>query len=265
MVSVQAMVFKGSLVLFLFLLLSAGGFALSSDAPQVGTAAGGAIEGNIDDIAKTIQTYFPKVDGKIISVEDQSIVVDLGRGNGVSEGVLLTVYREKEPFYHPVTGVALGMFEDEIGTVEVTQSDDHQLKANRVRSAKPIEVGDLIRIPGTRIPLAVSLSSEESQHFLMNELVSALSDTGRFRVDVLSPKSTLQDASQRNNRYLIQLATSQADETFLVSLNLKNTETGRSLSDMKVKINQSQESDLILEHLQYQLFEQRRKQKEEIK
>jgi hypothetical protein len=75
----------------------------------------------------------------------------------------------------------------------------------------------------------------------------------------------LEDASRRNNRYLIQLATSQADETFLVSLDIRNTETGKLLSNMEVKINQSQESDLILEHLQYQLFEQRRKQREEIK
>ena len=244
----------------LFLISGPGeGFALPAEA-----AAQKAIEGNIDDIAKTIQTYFPKVVGKVVSAEGESIKVDLGRGSGISEGILLTVFREKEPFNHPVTGIPLGTFEDEVGTIEVTQVDDHQSKATRVHSAKAIEAGDRVRIPGTRIPVAISLASAESQPFLMNELVSALTDTGRFRIDVLTPQSSLEEASKRNDRYLIQLATSQADKNFLLNLKVQNTATGKSLSDMEVKISQSQESDLILEHLQYQLFEQRR-HKEEIK
>lgn len=258
------MFLKGSLLLFLFFLLPVHGLASSSEVTQGGTSSRRAIEGNIDDIAKTIQTYFPKAAGKVIAAGENHVEVDLGRGSGISEGILLAVYREKEPFYHPVTGVFLGKFEEEVGTIEVTQIDDHRLRADKLQSTS-IAVGDLVRIPGTRIPLAVSLASAESQHFLMNELVSALSDTGRFRIDVLPPQSTLEEASRRNNRYLIQLTTSQDVETLLVSLTLQNTETGKSLSSMDVKINQSQESDLILEHLQFQLFEQRRKQKEEIK
>lgn len=258
------MFLRGSLLFFLFVLLPVHGLASPSEVAQRGTPPGRAVEGNIDDIAKTIQTYFPKAVGKVISVDEGHVEVDLGRGNGISEGILLAVYREKEPFHHPVTGVPLGKFEEEVGRIEVTQIDDHRLKANKLQTAS-IKTGDLVRIPGTRIPLAVSLASAESQHFLMNELVSALSDTGRFRIDVLPPQSTLEEASRRDNRYLIHLATSQADETFLVSLDIQNTETGKSLSSMNVKINQSQESDLILEHLQFQLFEQRRKQKEEVK
>ena len=253
------MFLKVSLILFLLLILPANGFSLPAE------AGGAAIEGNIDDIAKTIQTYFPKVDGKVIGVDGERIEADLGKESGTSVGILLTVYREKGPFHHPVTGVALGKFEEEVGTIEVAEIGDHRLIAKKVQSAKPIEVGDHVRIPGTRIPLAVSLASAESQTFLMNELVSALTDTGRFRIDVLSPQATREEAAKKNARYLIQLATSQTDGTFLVSLHLQNTETGKSLSDMDVKISQAQGSDLILEHLQYQLFEQRRKQKGEVK
>lgn len=259
------MFLKGSFILFLILIIPANGFSLPTEAAGDASAGREAIEGNIDDIAKTIQTYFPKVGGKVIAVEEDRIETDLGRGSGTSVGILLTVYREKEPFYHPVTGVALGRFEEEVGTIEVVEIDDQRLIAKKVQSAKPIQVGDRVRIPGTRIPMAVSLASSESQPFLMNELVSALTDTGRFRIDVLSPQSTREEASRRNNRYLIHLATSQSDGTFLVRLNLQNTETGKLLSNMDVKISQAQGSDLILEHLQYQLFEQRRKQKEEVK
>src|SRR5581483_11039675 len=256
------MFLKGSFILFLLLslllIVPADGFSLPAEVAGGGTAGRAPIEGNIDDIAKTIQTYFPKVNGKITAVEGDRVEADLGRESGTSVGILLTVYREKGPFYHPVTGVVLGKFEEEVGTIEVAEIDDRHLIANKVRSASPIQVGDYVRIPGTRIPMAVSLTSSESQIFLMNELVSALTDTGRFRIDVLSPQSTREEAAKKNARYLLQLATSEANDVFFVKLNLQNTETGKSLSDMEVKVSQAQGSDLILEHLQYQLFEQRR-------
>src|SRR5581483_8540535 len=188
------MFLKGSfilfLLLFLLLIVPADGFSLPAEVAGGGTAGRAPIEGNIEDIAKPRETYSPKVKGKSTAVEGDRGEADLGRESGTSVGILLTVYREKGPFYHPVTGVVLGKFEEEVGTIEVAEIDDRHLIANKVRSASPIQVGDYVRIPGTRIHLAVSLTSSESRIFLLNELVSALTDTGRFRIDVLSPQST---------------------------------------------------------------------------
>ncbi len=218
------------------------------------------IQGNIDDIAKTIMTYFPKVNGTVTSVDHETVTVRLGKERGVTTGVLLTVYREKEPFHHPVTGVPLGRFEEEVGTIEVDQVEGDQLSARKILPGESIRPGDLIRLSAARIPLGVTSLSPEGPDFLATELVSALSETGRFRVDLLPVQTNPSDALKRNKLYLIRLATSQEEGRFLMKLEIQNTQTGKSLSEMTVQVVQSEESDLILEHLQYQLFQRQQAQ-----
>jgi len=83
-----------------------GGAPLSTHAAQQKSPAAktpAAIEGNIDDVARAILTYFPKVTGKIVSQKGKEIIVDLGGKRGLSKGTLLTVFRKKESFHHPLT------------------------------------------------------------------------------------------------------------------------------------------------------------------
>ncbi|MFQ5781111.1 MAG: hypothetical protein ACE5HN_10055 [Nitrospiria bacterium] len=250
------MVVKTGLVLFLLMPFPVVGLALPTKVIEGTPLPEGLIEGNIDDVAKVIVTYFPRIIGKVAGVESGAVRIDVGGREGVSKGVLLTIYRERAPFHHPVTGVMLGRFEDEIGLIEVVRSDGDYLWGDVIKSTGVIQVGDLVRIPAIRIPLAVSVSTN-SQPFLLEELVSALSETGRFHIDRLPMQSAVEDAFERNNRYLIQLETSRLGEKFLMNLQIHNTESGTLLAKMNVLINQSVESDLILEHLQYRLFEER--------
>lgn len=241
-----------------FLFLSAHSLFFSHD----GFAAidPGVIQGNIDDIAKTVLTYFPKVNGAVTSVDNESVTVNLGKEKGVTKGVLLTVYREKESFHHPVTGVVLGRFEEEVGTIEVDQVEGDHLKARKISPDDSIRAGDLVRLSAARIPLGVTSLSPEGPDFLATELVSALSETGRFRVDLLPEKANIDAALKQNKRYLIRLTTTKEEGRFLMKLEIQNTQTGKSLSEMTVQVVQSEESDLILEHLQYQLFQQQQAQ-----
>jgi hypothetical protein len=220
----------------------------------------GVIQGNIDDIAKTVLTYFPKVHGTVTSVDDETVVVNLGKEKGVTKGVLLTVYRDKEPFHHPVTGVQLGRFEEEVGTIEVDQVEGDHLRARTISPGRSIRAGDSVRISAARIPVGVTSLSPDGPDFLTTELVSALSETGRFRVDLLPAQASPSDALKRNKLYLIRLTTSKEEGRFLMKLEIQNTQTGKSLSEMTVHVVQSEESDLILEHLQYQLFQRQQDQ-----
>lgn len=223
------------------------------------TQASEVIEGNIDDIARAILTYFPKVKGKVVALKGEEITVDLGGKPGLSQGTRLTVYREGTRFHHPVTGVLLGRFEDPVGTLEVKRVESSRFFTRVIATKTSIQVGDLVRITATRIPLAVALSSDTGHPFLMNELVSALAETGRFKIESLAPGADLKAAREGNNHYHIQLVTSRQDERFSMDMQIKNTSTGTALAKLSVLIKQSEESDLILEHLQFQLFEQRQK------
>ena len=217
------------------------------------------IEGNIDDIARALMTYFPKASGKVTSVIDQKLEIEIAPFQGLAEGVLLNVFREGEAFRHPVTGIPLGRFEGEVGIIEVTHAEAEHLTAAHIGATKKIEVGDLIRLPSTRIAVAITTRSAAYPVFLINELTAALNDTGRFQVDVLPAESEIKEALQRKNRYYLLLTTGQNGERLSMNLQLQNTVTGKELANLTILIRKSEESDLILEHLQYQLFEQRQK------
>jgi hypothetical protein len=222
--------------------------------PGEGRAA--PIQGNIDDIAKVVLSYFPKMTGKVTSVEGDRLRIDVGGEKGLSEGALLTVYRLKEPFFHPVTGAPLGRYEETVAMVEVAQTESNDIVGQVVHADEKVLAGDLARLSAARIPVAVSMASE-GPNFLMTELASALSETGRFKIDSLSPNATPEEALKRHDLYLIQVSTARSGEKFLMNLKIQNTQSGKLLSSIEAEINASPESDLILEHLQYQLFEKR--------
>ncbi len=251
------MVLKSVIITLLLILFPVKGFSTALPDHGGDSLPDGVIEGNLDDVAKAVATYFPKVLGKVIRIDGDLVEVDLGRREGFSKGTLLTVYREGEAFTHPHTGRVLGRFEEELGLIEVWRFKEKGLITKRVKSSGLIRAGDLVRIPASKIRLAVS-TSEGTEDFLMDELVSALLETKRFRVDSLPSQSSAKDAFRGNNHYLIKLETSRMGERFLMSLQIQNTASENLLTKMDILINQSEESDLILEHLQYQLFEQQR-------
>ncbi|MDC4226453.1 MAG: hypothetical protein MPW15_19940 [Candidatus Manganitrophus sp.] len=154
----------------------------------------------------------------------------------------------------------MGRFEEEVGVIEVDQVEGDHLRPERSQSPSPIRAGDRVRLSAARIPVGVTSLSSDGPDFLATELVSALSETGRFRVDLLPLQTNASDAFKRNKLYLIQLTTSKEEGRFLMKLEIQNTQTGKSLSEMTVQVVQSEESDLILEHLQYQLFQRQQAQ-----
>ncbi|HIE64342.1 MAG: hypothetical protein ABGX83_09665 [Nitrospira sp.] len=253
------MVLKFVIIFFSLILSPVDGFSTTLAGPGKGALPNGVIEGSIDDVAKAVATYFPKVLGKVIRIDGDFVEVSLGKREGFSKGTLLTVYREKEAFIHPLTGRVLGKFEEELGLIEVREFKEESLTTKIVKTSGAIREGDLVRITATRIRLAVSIY-EGDEAFLMDELVSALVETRRFRVDSLPAQASENAARKRNNHYLIKLETSRTGKKFLMNLQIHNTESESLLTKMDILINQSEESDLILEHLQYQLFEQQRQE-----
>ena len=161
----------------------------------IGIVSGVPVESNakpkasLDEIAKVLATYFPKLDGKVVSVEDQAITINLGKGQGVLSGMILRLYRPGEQFLHPLTKEPLGQFEEEIGRVKVTQLDE---KTSQVKLLGPAsnggpKVGDGVRLSGARFPVALLPGSSTTNRILLNELAAALQDTGRF--EPMSPEA----------------------------------------------------------------------------
>ena len=224
--------YKKQLVLFLIFLLPIGA-----------NAAGG----NIDDIAKGLTTYFPKVSGKVTSVDQDRVIIQSENETGLSYGVLVPVYREGDRFYHPVTKAVLGRFEEEISQLEVEKVEQGQFTAKVIQNLPAI--GDFVRLTAARIPIeVVSSGTTEEERFLAREFRAALEETGRFSV---------KDAAIGKPLYSITLLSSAGGSS--VKIQMQNVKTGRVISDIESNLFTSNESDTIFESLQYKLLEKRQK------
>jgi hypothetical protein len=224
---------------------------------------GGAspVTGQPDDIARLILTYFPKVSGSIFKVEGDRVFFKFspenGMSNGISQGLLFTIFQEGEPFFHPVTKVPIGRHEQEIGVVEINSVAADGVTGTIIHANRQIQIGDPLRTSAARIPVAIAQANRDRPSFMIGELFSALKETGRFKLDLMPPLSTLKEAQQRHNHYLIIIATMSEEGSPVTNVQMKNTLTGGILLEMDFKISPSDQSDLILEQLQHKLLEQR--------
>jgi len=200
---------------------------------------------SIDDIAKALVTYFPKVSGKITAVDREKVGIQSENETGLSTGVLLSAYQTGAPFYHPVTHAELGHVEEEITLLEVTEVGRGQLTAKVVGAQAPA-IGTLIRLTAARILIGVGSGVTEAERFVIRELRSALEETGRFTVAA-------------NEAHLYSIALTVSPPPVLVKVQMQNVKTGSIVADIELMLESSNGSDTILESLQYQLFEKRQK------
>ena len=240
----RIMRYKKQLILLLMLLLPIGAHA---------TGLSGDKTGNIDDIAKALATYFPKVTGTVTASDQDTIIIQSKDELGLSAGILLSVYRMGEPFYHPVMHVLLGHFEEEVGELEVVRVVHGEISAKAIGAIAPV-TGNLVRLTAARIPIAVSGGVTEEDRFLIHELVSALKETGRFSM-TKDPLAGVAPPAGVAPLYSITLTVSSG----LIKVQMQNVKTGTIVSNMETTREPLNESDTIFESLQYQLFEKQQK------
>jgi hypothetical protein len=151
--------------------------------------AQGQLSRALERLASEIADLFPKVEGDVVKVQGAEVFITLGAPDNVREGMELSIFRKGEEFKHPLTGVVLGRFEEDLGVVVLSRVAE-SYSSGTVRLAKPnlaIRPGDRVRITKGKIPLALLplqgavppwVSGEE----LLERFRAALERTGRFQV-----------------------------------------------------------------------------------
>jgi hypothetical protein len=127
--------------------------------------AGPAAAGMADRIGATfmlmadefIQAFQP-VDGIVVSIEGDEIFLDIGSTRGGQVGQEYTIYRKGAAFMHPLTGKALGRYEDVLGWAQVRRIQPEFAVATFVAAPdKPRpQTEDGARITRGRIKIAVA-------------------------------------------------------------------------------------------------------------
>jgi hypothetical protein len=151
--------------------------------------AQGQLSRSLERLAAEIVELFPKVEGDVVKVQGQEAFITLGASENIREGMELSVVRKGEEFKHPLTGVALGRFEDDIGVITINKVSESYSSGN-VRLAKATvnaRPGDQVRITKGKIQLAVlplrgDLPDWVPHEELLERLRSVLEQTGRFQV-----------------------------------------------------------------------------------
>jgi hypothetical protein len=151
--------------------------------------AQGQLGRSLDRLATEIVDLFPKVEGDVVKVQGNEAFITLGAPDNIREGMELAVVRKGEEFKHPLTGVVLGRFEEDIGVLVIGKVSETYSSGN-VRLAKATvnpRAGDRVRITKGKITLAMlplrgELPAWVSREEVLERLRSALEQTGRFQV-----------------------------------------------------------------------------------
>jgi hypothetical protein len=152
-------------------------------------SAQGQLGRSLERLASEIVNLFPKVEGDVVKVEGNQVFITLGAPDNIREGMELSVFRKGDEFKHPLTGVVLGRFEDDLGVIIINRVSE-TYSSGTVRPAKPhvnVRAGDRVRITKGKIQLAVlplkgDLPDWVSREELSERFRLALEQTGRFQV-----------------------------------------------------------------------------------
>ncbi|MBI3015811.1 MAG: VCBS repeat-containing protein [Candidatus Tectomicrobia bacterium] len=143
----------------------------------------------VDRVAGKIREAFPVVRGAVVSWQENRVILDVARKDGVQPGTQVTLTREGAEFKHPLTGVVLGRYEETLGTLQVVEVQDQYSIAvpKEMKPGTVPKVGDKVRISAELVKLAVApVSAPEGQNVdgeaLGRALGESLKGTGRFEV-----------------------------------------------------------------------------------
>ena len=183
--------------------------------------------GSVDELAGAIAAYFPKVQGVITSIQNDKLALTLGKKDGLTPGMELTLWRDGKEIVHPVTGAVIGHMEDEIGSVEVVSVSDASSTAVMKKKVREPKAGDKARITPKKIGLAiVPLRSDRPE--IVQGLSERLSDYGRFTVlEKDKVAGFLKDRKQRDSSLVMDMGR-QFNLDAVVGLSVYPTE-GRDL------------------------------------
>jgi|GEM_PF-3979163 len=144
---------------------------------------------SLDRLAAEMADLFPKIEGDVVKVDGGQVFIALGASDQIREGMELSLFRKGEEFKHPLTGVVLGRFEEDLGALVIRQVSEGY-SSGTVRPAKAnvaVRTGDRVRITKGKIALALlplvgELPPWVSRDELLDRLRQSLEKTGRFQV-----------------------------------------------------------------------------------
>ncbi|MCH7897533.1 MAG: VCBS repeat-containing protein [candidate division NC10 bacterium] len=197
-------------------------------------------------VATKLAEAFPKVRGVIVSIDqDGKLIVDLTKEQGVYPGLEMEIFREGEPFKHPVTGEVMGRLDKRVAFLKVVEVRERFSVGQLLDQERSVKQGDGVRVTGARILIGLAkvdspAAGEMVERILAREVEGALKKTGRFEViDERLMRSTLVKAKLKED-------TTFTDPAALEVLRRELRLSGVALVKLGASAEGSQEVDVEL-------------------
>jgi hypothetical protein len=153
---------------------------------------------SVKELANSISSYFPKVQGEVKTVQGDILTVALGSKDGLKTGITLVLWRSGKEILHPVTGVVIGRTEEEVGDAEVVEVGETSSTMRVMKKLKKPETGDTARLTPKKIRLALIPLRADRQD-VIQDLAGQLNESGRFTVlETGKVTAFLKDRKQRD-------------------------------------------------------------------
>ncbi|RLC56347.1 MAG: hypothetical protein DRH89_05865 [Candidatus Cloacimonadota bacterium] len=102
------------------------------------------IENLVEQVAVDIYNDLPLVEGIVMAVEEDQIILSIGSNVGVRKGTKCVAYKEGKKYYHPVTKEVQGRRVTPLGELIVIQVQEKMSIAKPIGAISPIEVEDKV-------------------------------------------------------------------------------------------------------------------------
>jgi hypothetical protein len=108
-----------------------------------GSSDAQSVKNTVENLARKIAESLPLVEGFIIRIDGEQIILDVGRNGGLKRGMKCVIYKEGEAIKHPITGEILGKDTKELGEVLVSEVFDKYSVAKTLNTEGGIlSIGD---------------------------------------------------------------------------------------------------------------------------
>jgi hypothetical protein len=219
-----------------------------------------------EEAAARLAQAFPTLQGSVVGIDADRVLIDLGSKQKVYQGMELQVYREGEDVKHPVSGQILGKRDRRVGLLRVVEVREgfSETTAFSRQEGSTITPGDLVRVSHDRLLVALpTIDAGEVKganvSSLTKDVAIALAKTGRFivieehliratlmgekpsRSESFTDPSTLKVLSERARAQLLALGKlSATDQGIFLDLQVVSVSSGAPLTVASVEVAGSQ-------------------------
>jgi hypothetical protein len=172
----------------------------------------------LDKMRDETVSYFRPLTGRILTVEDRKVTINLGSKDSVKPGMRMNILEEEAPFRHPVTGEPLGRIEALTGKLAIKEVGTDSATGEVIEgSAKE---GNKVRI--SEIPVNLLFwQSRDIDWYGADAYYKKLKETGRFNlmdtsIETEDPVKIVEEAKRLHAQAALLLTSQKTNSGMLL-------------------------------------------------